>query len=272
MTSRDYRMSGALIKPVIEARESVLVVLPYALGVSIALVVWYFVSLRFHITTFPSPRDTFAEALRLFGSGEILGEAWISVTRILVGFTLASAIAVPIGLAMGVSEFVRRMFEPITEFFRFIPAISMIVFALIWFGVGEASKVFLVVFNTIFIVIINTEAGASAVGRNAVRAAQMMGAAPWQVFRYVVVPSAVPYVVTGMRIAMGRSFTTIVAAEMLGASSGLGFMIFSAREFMRMDTVLVGIVLLGLLGLAIDVAFRLAVRHFGQAYLGNTVT
>lgn len=271
MKSRGDLMWRPVPEPRITARESTIVFFPYAVSISIALVVWYVVSLRFHITTFPSPGDTAVEAVRLFASGEILGQAWISVTRILIGFALASAVAVPIGLAMGVNEFVRRMFEPITEFFRFIPAISMIVFALIWFGVGEASKVFLVVFNTIFIVIINTEAGASSVRGNPVRAAQMMGASRWQVFRYVVIPSTVPYSVTGMRIAMGRSFTTIVAAEMVGASSGLGFMIFSAREFMRMDTVLVGIVLLGLLGLTIDVVFRLAVKYFGQAYVGKTV-
>jgi ABC-type nitrate/sulfonate/bicarbonate transport system permease component len=247
------------------------VMLPYVLAVAAGLALWYGVSLRYHITTFPSPQETLLEAFRELESGEMLAQAWISVSRILAGFVIASVIAVPIGLAMGVNDFVRRMFEPVTEFFRFIPAISMIVFAIIWFGIGEASKVFLVVFNTVFIVIINTEAGAKSVGKNAVRAAQMMGANRRQVFTRVTVPSAVPYIVTGMRIAMGRSFTTIVAAEMLGASSGLGFMIFSAREFMRMDTVLVGIVVLGLLGLTIDVLFRLLVKYVGKNYVGNLV-
>lgn len=244
---------------------------PYVLAVTAALAVWYVASLRYHVTTFPSPQETLREALGVIGSGEILAQAWISVSRILAGFAIASAIAIPIGLMMGVNDFVRRMFEPITEFFRFIPAISMIVFAIIWFGIGEASKVFLVVFNTVFIVILNAEAGTKSVGRNAVRAAQMMGANRFQVFMRVTVPSAVPYIVTGMRIAMGRSFTTIVAAEMLGASSGLGFMIFSAREFMRMDTVLVGIVVLGLLGLTIDVVFRVIVRYIGKDYIGKSV-
>lgn len=233
--------------------------------------IWYLVSLRFHVTTFPSPLETLEEAVNLFASGEIISQAWVSVSRILIGFFLASAIAIPIGLLMGVSRFVRRMLEPITEFFRFIPAISMIVFALIWFGVGETSKIFLVLYNTIFIVILNTEAGVKAIGPNSLRAAKMMGASRIQSFLHVTVPSTVPYVITGMRISMGRSFTTIVAAEMLGASSGIGFMIFSAREYMRMDTVLVGIVMLGVLGLAVDLCFRLAVKYIGEEYVGKTI-
>jgi len=122
-----------------------------------------------------------------------------------------------------------------------------------------------------FIVIINTEAGVRAMGRNSLRAAEMMGASRFQTFLYVVVPSAVPYVITGMRIAMGRSFTTIVAAEMLGASSGLGFMIFSAREFMRMDTILVGVVILGILGLTADYVFRLFAKYIGEEYVGRVI-
>jgi len=119
-------------------------------------------------------------------------------------------------------------------------------------------------------VIINTEAGVRSVGLNALRAAEMMGANKLQSFFYVIVPATVP-MVTGMRIAMGRSVSTIVAAEMLGASAGLGFMMFSAREFSRMDTVLVGIVILGLLGLTADYIFRLVITTFGGEYVGRMI-
>jgi ABC-type nitrate/sulfonate/bicarbonate transport system permease component len=247
------------------------VAFPYTLSAVIGLVVWHLVALRFHVTTFPSPLETLREGINLFASGQILSQAAVSIWRIVAGFIMASAIAIPVGLLMGTSNFIRRMLEPLTEFFRFIPAISMIVFAIIWFGIGEMSKIFLVFFNTVFIVIINTEAGVRSVGQNAVRAAEMMGASRLQSFFYVTVPATVPYMVTGMRIAMGRSFSTIVAAEMLGASAGLGFMVFAAREFSRMDIVLVGIVLLGLLGLTADYFFRLVVKAFGGVYVGRMV-
>jgi NitT/TauT family transport system permease protein len=145
----------------------------------------------------------------------------------------------------------------------------MIFFAIIWFGIGEASKVFLITFNTTFLVIINTEVGVRAVNRNALRAAAMLGASQLQQFLRVVIPATVPYVVTGMRIALGRSFTTIAAAEMVGASAGIGSLIFGARQFGRMDTVLVGIVTLAVMGLLVDALFRWLSRRLSGEFAGG---
>jgi NitT/TauT family transport system permease protein len=243
----------------------------YAVSIAAGLVLWGLVSLRFNVTTFPSPLETWREAVRLTVSGEIFLHAWVSFYRLLIGFVIGCAIAIPIGLAMGVSPFVRRAMEPITEFFRFIPAIAMIVFALIWFGVNDKARIFLIVFATSFLVIIATEAGVRAVSETALRAAAMLGASRWQQFRYVVVPATVPYIVTGMRIAMGRSFMTIVAAEMLGASTGVGSLIASARDFTRLDTVMVGILTLALMGFLLDQAFQLLARRVAASYTGHVV-
>lgn len=245
--------------------------LVYAGSLAAGLVLWALVSTRFNVTTFPSPLETAREALRLISSGEIFVHAWVSFYRLLIGFLIGCAIAIPIGLAMGVSPFIRRAMEPITEFFRFIPAIAMIVFALIWFGVNDKARIFLIVFATSFLVIIATEAGVRAVSVTALRAAAMMGASRWQQFRHVVVPATVPYMVTGMRIAMGRSFMTIVAAEMLGASTGVGSLIAGARDFTRLDTVMVGILTLAVMGFVLDQAFQLLARRVGAAYAGNVV-
>jgi len=161
--------------------------------------------------------------------------------------------------------------EPITEFFRFIPAIAMIVFALIWFGVNDRARIFLIIFATSFLVIIATEAGVRAVSLTALRAAAMLGANRWQQFRYVVVPASVPFMVTGMRIAMGRSFMTIVAAEMLGASTGVGSLIAGAKDFTRLDTAMVGILTLAIMGFFLDQAFQLLARRVAAAYTGNAI-
>jgi NitT/TauT family transport system permease protein len=239
------------------------------LGATIFVAAWAFAAMWFDITTFPGPVETFREFIRLVGNGDLLFNASISAFRIVLGFLIGCAIGVPLGFMMGISGLTRRLLEPFTEFLRFVPAISMIFFAIIWFGIGEASKVFLITFNTTFLVIINTEVGVRAVNRNALRAAAMLGASQLQQFLRVVIPATVPYVVTGMRIALGRSFTTIAAAEMVGASAGIGSLIFGARQFGRMDTVLVGIVTLAVMGLLVDALFRWLSRRLSGEFAGG---
>jgi NitT/TauT family transport system permease protein len=243
----------------------------YTMSVAAGLALWAAVSLRFEVTTFPSPLATGKEAARLLGNGELLVHAWTSFYRLFFGFLLGCAVAIPVGLVMGVSPFVRRAMEPLTEFFRFVPAIAMIVFALIWFGVGDTSRIFLIMFATSFLVIIATEAGVRSVSPTALRAAAMLGATPLQRFRFVICPATVPYIVTGMRIAMGRSFMTIVAAEMLGATTGVGSLIAGARDFSRLDTVMVGIVMLGIMGFMLDQLFQWLARKVAASYASQVL-
>lgn len=236
-------------------------------GAGILVLVWGLVSLRFHVTVFPSPLESVQEAARLLSNAELFQHTGASLFRLFLGFALGSALAIPVGFGMGLFLFVRRMMEPITEFFRFIPAIALVVFALIWFGIGEASKVFLIVYNAFFTVAMNTEAGVAHVLPNRMRAVQSLGGGRWDTFRLVVVPSVVPYILTGMRLGMGRSFATIVSAEILAANSGLGYLIYSSREYSKMDTVVVAIVLLGALGLLADRLFRGLARRLAGGYL-----
>ena len=140
----------------------------------------------------------------------------------LSGFLGGSLIGIPIGLAIGSFAIVRRMLEPYTEFLRFIPATALITVAVIWFGIGEGSKIFLIIYTTVFIVIINTAAGVTAVAPNKIRAARSLGASRAQVFFFVALPATVPYILTGMRLAMANSFVTIIAAELVAANDGLG--------------------------------------------------
>lgn len=215
---------------------------------------------------FPPPWPVAVRMGAMIASGDLWAHVSISLQRILIGFTLGSAAGVALGLLMGSFTTVKHFFEPYVNFFRFIPGIALITVAVIWLGIGEASKVFLIIYTTIFIVIINTMAGALAVSTNKVRAAQCLGASRVQVFWHVIVPSTVPYIVTGMRIAMANSFATIVSAEMLGASLGLGTVIWTARLFMLVEDVFVALVVLGLLGFVADRLFVMVSTRFGGRF------
>lgn len=239
----------------------------YALGFASLFVLWHVASIYLVSSVlFPPPAIVFRKAVILVRNGVLLEHLWASVQRILVGFIAGSLLGIPIGLAMGSFRPVRQVLEPYTEFLRFIPSVAMITVAVIWFGIGEASKIFLIIYTTIFIVILNTAAGVSAIANNKIRAAQALGATRAQIFFHVALPATVPYILTGMRLAMANSFTTIVAAELIAANEGLGKMLWDGRMFMLVDDIFVSLVSLGLLGFAVDRMFRWSIYTFAGKY------
>jgi ABC-type nitrate/sulfonate/bicarbonate transport system permease component len=239
----------------------------YALGFASLFVLWHLASIYLVSSVlFPPPAIVFRKAVILVRNGVLLEHLWASVQRILLGFIAGSLLGIPIGLAMGSFRPVRQVLEPYTEFLRFIPSVAMITVAVIWFGIGEASKIFLIIYTTIFIVILNTAAGVSAIANNKIRAAQALGATPGQIFLHVALPATVPYILTGMRLAMANSFTTIVAAELIAANEGLGKMLWDGRMFMLVDDIFVSLVSLGLLGFAVDRMFRWSIYTFAGKY------
>jgi NitT/TauT family transport system permease protein len=239
----------------------------YALGFVSLFVLWHLASVYLVSSVlFPPPSIVFRKAVILVLNGVLLEHLWASVQRILIGFIAGSLLGIPIGLAMGSFRPVRQVLEPYTEFLRFIPSVAMITVAVIWFGIGEASKIFLIIYTTIFIVILNTAAGVSAIANNKIRAAQALGATRGQIFFHVALPATVPYILTGMRLAMANSFTTIVAAELIAANEGLGKMLWDGRMFMLVDDIFVSLVSLGLLGFAVDRMFRWSIYTFAGKY------
>ena len=239
----------------------------YALGFVSLFVLWHLAAVYLvGSVLFPPPAIVFRKAVILVRNGVLLEHLWASAQRILVGFIAGSLLGIPIGLAMGSFRPVRQVLEPYTEFLRFIPSVAMITVAVIWFGIGEASKIFLIIYTTIFIVILNTAAGVSAIANNKIRAAQALGATRGQIFFHVALPSTVPYILTGMRLAMANSFTTIVAAELIAANEGLGKMLWDGRMFMLVDDIFVSLVSLGLLGFAVDRMFRWSIYTFAGKY------
>jgi NitT/TauT family transport system permease protein len=239
----------------------------YALGFASMFLIWHIAATYLMSSVlFPPPYRVVLKAIELAESGVLETQIAVSMRRILMGFAGGSAIGIPLGLAIGSFPIVRRLLEPYTEFFRFIPATAMITVAVIWFGIGEGSKIFLIIYTTVFIVILNTAAGVGAVAPNKIRAARSLGANRRQVFLYVALPATVPYILTGMRLAMGNSFVTIIAAELIAANAGLGKMIWDARLYMLVDQIFVALLTLGILGFTTDRLFRWAIYTFAGRF------
>lgn len=236
-------------------------------SVLLGLLIWDLVSRNYTAFFLPSPRLTLDGAIELIQDGTLWDAVAASSGRILVGWALGVVVGVPIGLLMGQVQWLRLMLDPYIQFFRFVPPIAFVTLAIIWLGPGEASKMSLIFYTSVFIVALNTLAGVLAVDDLRLRAAASLGAGPFQTLVSVVLPSTVPYAVTGARLAMGNSFLTIVSAEIVAAETGLGSLIWTARNYARTEWVFVGIVTLGLLGYLFDwvlrTGTRLTLRRYG---------
>ena len=229
----------------------------YAISIACVLTVWQVVSSQFFSAAlFPGPAAVAKRAVTLIQEGQLQTDVLASLARVLAGFALGSLVGVAVGFVIGGSALVRIFLDPYVHFLRFITPIAWISPVMIWFGIGEASRVILITYTTTFAVMLSTMAGITNIPRNRIRAAQACGATRWQVFRVVVAPSAVTQILEGMRLAMGYSFMTVVPAEMLAAQSGLGYLIINSRLWLATDAIFVGILTLGCIGLLMDTIFR----------------
>lgn len=202
---------------------------------------------------FPSIEDVFATFVQLAASGVLLHHAIDTVIRLLAGFALAAVAGVAIGIAMGRSRFAEDIFLPLVSIGAPIPGLAYAPLFLLWFGLGNVSAVLLVGFVSAFPVIINSWTGVKAVKDIWVRSAQAMGADNRRLFRLVIVPGALPYILTGLRLGLAQAWRILVAVEMLAAVPwGLGWLIFGAREFLNTDVMLAGIAVIAVIGLALE--------------------
>jgi len=209
----------------------------------------------------PTPErivTSFAEAWK----GEIQGGrplpehfGW-SLLRVFTAFALACVTAVPVGIAMGVSRIARGIFDPPIEFYRPLPPLAYLPLIVIWFGIEETAKIVLIYLACFAPLAMAARAGVKSVMIEQINAAYSLGASKWQVIRHVVIPAAMPEIFTGMRISIGFGWTTLVAAEMVAASAGLGQMVLNASNFLRTDVVIMGIVVIGVVAYAFDLLMR----------------
>ncbi len=230
------------------------------------LLLWQFVASLSKPIFFPPPAMVFQAFVEMVADRSLFEYVAVSYWRILAGWLVGSILGIPVGLIVGRIPFVRTLLEPYIQFFRFIPPIAFVTLSLIWFGLGETSKIALIVYTTTFIVILNTLAGVLAVGREKIRAGLCLGANNRQILLHIVIPATIPYMITGMRLAMGNSFMTVVSAEMIAAQSGIGYLIFNSRLFMQTDRIFVGIITLGIMGLVADFVVRFLARKLAYRY------
>jgi NitT/TauT family transport system permease protein len=246
-------------------------VIVYVISIAIFLLAWQWGSASFAVPRlFPSPERTGLTLAELVRNGSLLRDIGASLGRILAGFALGSVLGFALGLLMGASARLRYIVDPYVNFLRFISGIAWIQLATLWLGLGEAPKIALVAYVTIFAVAINTLAGFRAIPRNRIRAARSLGASRVQLFLWIELPSCIHFALQGMRLAMAGAFLTVVAAEMIAANSGIGFLIHSSRQFMATDAMFVGILALGLLGYLADKTLVLVTRTaLGRYRLGG---
>lgn len=210
--------------------------------------------------TFPTVRDTWEAffVLRDEGfKGHTLWEhTWASLYRVMRGMFWGAIIGIPIGFAMGLSSRLRGFFDTIVELFRPIPPLALLPLFILLFGVGDAPAVRLLFFASVWILIISARSGVQAANLSKIRAAYSLGASKRQVLFRVLLPNALPELFTGFRVALGVSWGTLVAAELVGAADGLGAMIFAARPSLRLDVMVVGIIVIAVLGVLMDLTLR----------------
>jgi len=210
----------------------------------------------------PPPEAVVGRVIEIANEGYRDSTLWkhlgYSLFRVIAGFFFGALIGIPLGYAMGLSDWFRGWFEPIVEFMRPVPPLALIPLVIIWFGIGEVGKIILLFLASLWIMAISARAGVSGVNISKVHAAYSLGASKLQIMRHVIMPNSLPEIFTGARVAMGVCWGTVVAAELVAASEGAGMMIMVASKFQLTDIVLMGIILIGVIGFGIDVLMRRA--------------
>lgn len=208
----------------------------------------------------PTPQSVFkvfVEYLTGQANDKPLWEHFVaSILRVAAAFWLAVLTAVPVGIAMGMSRIARGVFDPPIEFYRPLPPLSYLPLIIIWFGIDELPKVLLIYLACFAPLALAARSGMKSASQEQIHAAYSMGASYGQVIRHVILPSALPEILVGMRIAIGFGWTTLVAAEMVAANVGLGQMVLNAANFLRTDIVMMGIVVIGVVAYLFDLFMR----------------
>ncbi|MGB3315404.1 MAG: ABC transporter permease subunit [Albidovulum sp.] len=210
----------------------------------------------------PSPEAVASRFVDIMNEGyrgsTLLQHLGYSLFRVVVGFICGAIVGIPLGYAMGLSDWFRGWFDPIVEFMRPVPPLALIPLVIIWAGIGETGKIILLFLAALWIMAIAARSGVSGVRITKVHAAYSLGASKWQIMRHVIMPNSLPDIFTGARVAMGVCWGTVVAAELVAAERGAGMMIMVASKFQLTDIVIMGIILIGLIGFGIDILMRMA--------------
>lgn len=225
------------------------------------LIVWEYVSAYSPLSSglhnfLPPPSAVLTRAWSMLASGQLESDAWISILRLLGGFVAAALVAIPIGFGIGLSSRFDDFVDPIVELLRPIPPPAWIPLAILWFGIGNAQNMFVLALGVFFPTVLNTIAGVRSVDRTLVWAVLTLGGRRSDVIKEIVIPAAIPLVITGLRIGLAVGWGALVAAELLAARSGLGFLIQSSRFAFDTPRMMTGMLAIGVLGFAMDATMR----------------
>ena len=238
-------------------------------SIAIAIGAWAAISVGYDPLLVPSPLAVLRAAGELLSDGHLQSAIWVSMQRVLSGWSLGSLIAIPIGLLAGMSKTVRSAVDPFIHFFRFVPALALTSLFILWFGVGESSKVNLIAYAVAFTVLVSTASGASSINPDKILGARTLGAGKSTLFLRVIFPGTLAPIFTGMRLALANAFLVLVAAEIINAREGIGFIIWNSRTSFRTDYMFVGILCFGVLGFLSDRAWRLIGATVLKRYLSS---
>lgn len=238
------------------------------ISVFIFLIIWFLLS-KFNIIApviLPAPSSILESFMTVIQNGyadkSLPLHIGISLQRVFLSLALAIIFAIPLGVLVAVNDFIKGIVDPFVEFYRPLPPLAYLPLVIIWFGIGEMSKViliFLAIFAPIFL---NTRAGVLSIPSERLNAAVSLGASKLQLLFHIILPSTLLSILTGVRIGIGFGWTTLVAAEMVASSSGLGYMVLTASEFLQTQVVIVGIFIIGLLAFTTDLIMRALINYF----------
>lgn len=254
------------------ARRSIADVAAGALVPVVVLAVWQYVSgfsplaASLH-SALPPPSAVLVSAWHVIASGYLAQDVGISVFRLVTGFVVAAGIAIPIGFGIGLSHAFDDFVDPVVELLRPIPPPAWIPLGILWFGIGNAQNVFILALGVFFPAVLNTIAGVRGIDRPLIWAVLTLGGSRSDVIREIVIPGAIPLIITGLRIGLGVGWGALVAAELLAARSGLGYLIESSRYAFDTPRMMTGMVAIGLIGFAMDACMQALQRALARGGL-----
>ena len=232
--------------------------LPAVALLAVLIAVWWLTVYLTHSVIFPTPWGVVTGTWELLMNGTLWEHIGASLMRVGAGFGLAVCFALPLGLWMGWVRGAYRTLNPLFQILRPISPIAWIPIAILWFGVGNASPIYLIFISSVFPMIVQTTSGVHTIEKRYLRAAENFGVSRSTLFKQVIIPAVLPQVLVGMRIGLGVAWLVVVAAEMIALHSGLGYMIMDSRNAgNRYDLVVAGMIIIGLIGLTLDTAMRL---------------
>ena len=231
-----------------------------AASVVLGLAIWWAVTSR-GVVGLPGPIEVAARAGDMIRSGQLMSDMGASLGRVLTGFALGAAIAVPVGFLMGWYRVARGVIEPYVQFFRMIPPLAIIPLAIVTMGIGEVPKVFVIFLASFLSSVVAVYGGVISVDKTLINAARVLGAKDATIFLRVIIPASLPFIMVGFRIGLGSAWATVVAAELIAAQSGLGFRMQQAQLYYELPTIFVSLIAIGVLGLAMDRTLMAAERR-----------